>query len=317
MRPYSQDLRERAIAALEAGETPAEVAARFGIHQSTLEKWWYGWRDTGRCAAWPHASGPERTLQAGDQFIRAEVKTHPDATLEELCERVLEVKGVTASPSMMCRTLPALQLKREKKSLHDSQRETPRVKRLRRKFSKHIEQELGARVKHLKFIDEIGANLGLTRLCGRAAPGERVVEATPGDAGPHSTVVAALGWSGVTAPWVLEGAMDAAAFETDVEKVLAPTWRAGDIVLMDNLSAHKGERIRRLIEVRGARVEFLPPYSPDFNPIELCWSKVKTALRAAQARTWDALREALADALSSVSRCDIQAWFAHCGYGVS
>lgn len=191
------------------------------------------------------------------------------------------------------------------------------MKRLRRKFSKQIEQELGGLVKHLKFIDEIGTNLGLTRLYGRAAPGERVVEATPSYSGVHYTIVAALGWNGVKAPWVLEGAMDAAAYEVYVEKVLAPTVHAGDVVLMDNLSAHKGETVRRLIEARGARVQFLPPYSPDFNPIELCWSKVKTAMRAAKARTLDALLEALTDALRSVSRRDIQAWFAHCGYVLS
>jgi len=126
------------------------------------------------------------------------------------------------------------------------------VKRLRRKFSKQIEQELGGLVKHLKFIDEIGANFGLTRLYGRAAPGARVVEATPSYSGVHYTIVAALGWNGVKASWVLEGAMDAAAYEVYVEKVLAPTVRAGDIVLMDNLSAHKSETVRRLIEARGA-----------------------------------------------------------------
>jgi len=114
MRPYSQDLRERAIAALAAGETQAEVAARFGLHKSTLEKWWYRWRDTGSCAALPHVSGPERRLAAGDQFIQAEVKKQPDVTLAELCEQVAEAKGVSASPSMMCRTLQMLQLKRKK-----------------------------------------------------------------------------------------------------------------------------------------------------------------------------------------------------------
>lgn len=115
MRPYSQDLRERAIAALEAGqETQAEVAARFAIHKSTLEKWWYRRRDTGRCAALPHASGPERTLQSCDEFIRTEVKQQPDVTLAELCERVSKAHGVSASPSMMCRELQRLQLTRKK-----------------------------------------------------------------------------------------------------------------------------------------------------------------------------------------------------------
>ncbi len=191
------------------------------------------------------------------------------------------------------------------------------MKRLRRQFAQRVTQELGARVRRWKFIDESGVHLGLTRLYGRAAPGERVGEATPGHAGMHYTVVAALGWHGVSAPWVVEGAMDGWAFETYLKRVLAPTLRAGDIVLMDNLSVHKGESVRRMIEARLARLEFLPPYSPDRNPIEQCWSKVKTVLRATKARTLAALLTALAAALRTVTRDDVQAWFAHCGYGFS
>ncbi len=176
---------------------------------------------------------------------------------------------------------------------------------------------LGKLVKRLKFIDESGSHLGLTRLCGRAAPGQRVVEATPGYSGPHYTLVATLGWKEVTAPWILEGAMNGVAFEAYVRSQLLPTLRRGDIVVLDNLSAHTGEIIRQLIEARGARVQFLPPYSSDLNPIELCWSKIKTALRTAKARTFDALLEALAKALRSISLSDIQAWFAHCGYALS
>ncbi len=114
MKPYSQDLRERVIAALEAGTTQAEVAAQFRIHKSTLEKWWYRWRDTGSCAALPPAHGPKRTLQAAESFLRGEVKKRPDATLDELCERVKEAKGLVASPSMMCRELQLLKLPRKK-----------------------------------------------------------------------------------------------------------------------------------------------------------------------------------------------------------
>jgi putative transposase len=110
MKPYSQDLRERAIAALEAGKTQAEVAAQFSINKSTLEKWWYRWRDTGSCAALPANSGPQRKLQAAESFIRAEVKEHPDISLAELCERVEEAKGIRASQSMMCRELKILNL---------------------------------------------------------------------------------------------------------------------------------------------------------------------------------------------------------------
>ncbi len=213
--------------------------------------------------------------------------------------------------------IAALGFAAKKKSLHDSQRETPRVKRLRRKFGQQIKQELSEVIQHLKFIDEMGAHLGLTRLYGRAAPGERVVEATPGYSGKHYTILATLGWNSVTAPWVLDGPMDTVAFETYVAQVLAPTLQVRDIVLLDNLSAHKAESIAQLVEARGARLEFLPPYSSDFNPIELCWSKVKTALRNAKARTLDALLKALVEALESVSLQDIHAWFKHCGYVLS
>lgn len=187
---------------------------------------------------------------------------------------------------------------------------------LRDDFAALVSEALGPMAQRLRFLDECGVHLGLTRLCGRAAPGERVVEGTPGYSGPHYTVIAALGAGGVQAPWVLEGAMTGAAFETYVEGVLAPTLRPGEVVLMDNLSAHKGERVRAAIEGRGARLEYLPPYSPDRNPIEKCWSKVKAALRAAKARTFDALLDALRDALRDVSSEDAAAWFAHCGYAV-
>ena len=191
------------------------------------------------------------------------------------------------------------------------------MKRLRRAFAKRVKQELNPQLKHLKFIDEMGTNLGQTRLMGRAAPGERVVEATPGYSGTHYTVVAALGRNGVHAPWVLEGPMTSATFEIYVKQVLAPTLRVGDMVITDNLSAHKSAAVRSAIEARHAQLVFLPPYSPDFNPIELCWSKVKTALRAAKARTDAALMQALLDAFDSVVRSDIQAWFAHDGYVLS
>jgi len=191
------------------------------------------------------------------------------------------------------------------------------VKALRQDYQLRFVESLDKLVKRLKFLDESGIHLGLTRLCARAAPGQRIVEATPGYAGPHYTVVATLGWKEVTAPWILEGAMDRVAFEAYVRSQLLPTLRRGDIVVMDNLSAHTGETIRQLIEARGARLQFLPPYSSDFNPIELCWSKIKTALRAAKARTFDALLEALTKALRSISFTDIQDWFAHCGYALS
>lgn len=188
---------------------------------------------------------------------------------------------------------------------------------LRQDFVAYVRPGLSDLLSHVQFMDESGLHLGLTRLYGRAAPGDRVTEGTPDYSGPHYTTIAAIGLRGVSAPWLFEGAMTTLAFETYVKAELAPTLHHGDIVLVDNLSAHKSAEAHRLIAMRGARLEFLPPYSSDFNPIELCWSKVKTALRAAKARTFDALLGALARALRTVSQADIQAWFAHCGYTVS
>jgi len=188
---------------------------------------------------------------------------------------------------------------------------------LRKDFQTDFVEDLGALVKHLKFLDESGAHLGLTRLCGRAAPGQRVVESTPGFSGPHYTLVAALSWQEVAAPWIFAGSMNGATCEVYVRTQLLPTLQPGDILLLDNLSAHKSDTIRQLIEAKGAQLVFLPPYSSDFNPIELCWSKVKTALRAAKARSFEALLDAIAQALRSISLTDIQNWFAHCGYALS
>jgi transposase len=187
------------------------------------------------------------------------------------------------------------------------------VKGLRRDFR---ERALTWASEKLKFLDEVGVYLGMTPCYGWAPAGKRVVDSTPTNYGTPWTVVAAIGLSGVQAPWLLAGAMDGAAFETYVAQVLAPTLQPGDILVLDNLPAHKQAGIRAIVETRGARVECLSPYSPDYNPIELCWAKIKPVLRRAKAKTQDALLEALADALRSVSLEDIAHWLRHCGFAL-
>jgi transposase len=162
------------------------------------------------------------------------------------------------------------------------------------------------------YIDETGTHLGLTRLYGRAAPGQRVVEGTPDYSGPHFTLVAALSWNGIQAPLLFEGPMTGLIFETYVIDCLVPTLCRGDIVIMDNLSAHKRPAIQVAIEAQGARLEYLPPYSSDFNPIELGWAKVKSVLRAAKARVHAELVDAVCQGLQMITAADAQAWFAHC-----
>lgn len=165
-------------------------------------------------------------------------------------------------------------------------------------------------------MDECGSRTDLTRLYGRAAPGQRVVEAVPAGHYGQTTLIGSLGLDGHTACMTLEGAVDADSFLCYVEQVLAPTLKAGDVVVMDNLSSHVGAKIRQALEALGARLLLLPPYSPDLNPIEKMWSKIKTFLRKTKARTAETLDEALKAALATVTAQDAQAWFEACGYGL-
>jgi transposase len=171
-------------------------------------------------------------------------------------------------------------------------------------------------VSRLKFIDESGSNLALTRLFGRAPKGARVTEGVPQNRGENITTLAALSVQGVGAAMTVNGAVDGDVFLAYVREVLVPTLSAGDIVVMDNLKAHKVAGVEEAIMAAGARLEYLPPYSPDLNPIEKCWSKVKTYLRRVKARTREALEEALRQALLTITEADVRAWFTHCGYPV-
>jgi transposase len=169
-------------------------------------------------------------------------------------------------------------------------------------------------VDRLVFIDETGASTKMARLYGRAPRGERCVAPIPHGHWQTTTFVGALRATGMTAPMVLDGAMDGAAFELYVREMLVPTLGSGDIVVMDNLPAHKPSRIRVAIEAAGAQLMYLPPYSPDLNPIEMAFAKLKAALRKAAARSLQALWTAIADALTTFTPQDCSNFFAAAGY---
>lgn len=163
-------------------------------------------------------------------------------------------------------------------------------------------------------MDECGAHLGLTPRYARAPRGERAYGVAPRNTGRNVSLIAALSPAGAGAAMTIDGAADGPAFEAFVRAALCPTLRPGQIVVMDNLSVHKGAAIRALIEGCGCRLLFLPAYSPDFAPIEQAFSKLKTLLRRAQARTREALEAAIADALAAITAQDAAGWFAACGY---
>jgi transposase len=166
----------------------------------------------------------------------------------------------------------------------------------------------------LVFIDECGSNIALTPLYARAPKGERARGKVPRNRGKNTTLIAALSLEGIGAALILEGSANTTAIELYVEQVLAPSLRAGQIVVMDNLQAHKSARVKQAIEAKGCQLLFLPGYSPDLSATLEAFSKLKTALRRAGARTREALEEAIAQALLTITAQDAQGWFQHCGY---
>jgi transposase len=168
----------------------------------------------------------------------------------------------------------------------------------------------------LVFLDETGAKTNLTRLYARARRGRRAVSYAPQGHWRTTTLVAGISSERVIAPLVLDGPMDGVSFEAYVEQMLAAALPSGSIVVMDNLSAHKMPRVLRLLEQAGITVRFLPPYSPDFNPIEQMWSKVKAVLRRIEARDQEGLLQAIATALDEVTPEDLHGYFFHSVVGV-
>jgi transposase len=171
-------------------------------------------------------------------------------------------------------------------------------------------------VRRLVFVDESGTHISMDRLRSRAPRGVRAYGQVPKNRGKNLTLIASMSLHGVGESMCVEGATDAAAFEVYIEHFLAPSLTEGQVVVMDNLGAHRPKRIRELIEARGAELVFVPSYSPDLNPIEEAFSKIKHILRKLGARTHEALLEAMEEALSKVTPADAAGWFNHCGYEV-
>jgi transposase len=174
--------------------------------------------------------------------------------------------------------------------------------------------QLGLDPAKLLFIDETWAKTNMTRLRGRCPKGERLVAKVPHGHWKTTTLVAALGREGMRCSMTIDGAVNRDAFEAFCEQILSPTLSAGDVVVMDNLSSHKGVRVKQLIESAGATLLYLPPYSPDLNPIELAFAKLKQLLRSAAHRTIDTLWADVQRMLNCINASDAEGFFRHCGY---
>jgi transposase len=199
----------------------------------------------------------------------------------------------------------------KKKTRYATERATEEVQEQRRVYQAKV-SALDAH--DLVFVDETGVNIAMTRLYARAPKGQRIYAAVPVNTGKNLTVLGALSLAGIVEAMTITGSSDGHVFSAFIEEVCVPVLRPGQTVIMDNLSSHKVEGIQEAIEAVGARLEYLPPYSPDLSPIEECWSKLKTILRAKAARTSAHLDQAIAEAFDLITPQDARGWFAHCGY---
>ena len=194
----------------------------------------------------------------------------------------------------------------EKKSLHAAERDTEENRHRRETF---VETVRRTAPEDLIYLDESGVSTQMTRLYARAPRGQRVHDAVPGGHWKMLTILGAMDHTGMLAVMTVEAATDREVFLAYLDQVLCPKLRAGHVVVMDNLSSHKVVGVRERIEACGASLLYLPPYSPDLNPIEKAWSKLKTGIRALEARTVQALDRAIEDLLPSITPQDATAWF--------
>jgi transposase len=307
MRPYSLDLRERIAAAVDHHDGSIRWIARiFRVSTSFIVRLLQRRRAAGTLAPEPHRGGPPPALGPGDlERLAALVREQPDATLKQLKQR----GGFPCSLKTLWYALDRLGLTRKKKSLHADQRDRPDVQTKRRKFRREVRT---IEPKKLVFVDETGVTTAMTPTYARAPRGERVLGSAPAS-WTTFTVIAALGLDGVCAPMVLPGSTDTAVFQAYVEQVLVPELHKGDVVVFDNLKPHLAAGVAKSIEGAGAHVLPLPPYSPDYTPIEEMFSKVKQSLRRAEARTRTGLYDAVGEALRRVTPQDSLGWFRHAG----
>jgi transposase len=311
-KPYGPEIRRLVIAALSAGKTIDDAADELGLGRATVNRWSSRFNNTGNVDAKPTGGARNIKLNQDDVAKLVDiVRQKPDSTLDELVDLLEAETGKRVGSSTVDRRLRAEKITRKKKSIKASERNSPRVVELREGFKEWQGKQEAHR---LVFVDESGSNIAMTRTHGRSPVGEPVAEYVPRNRGDVLTMIGALTVCGLDAMMTIEGGTDAVVFNAFITEVLGPRLTAGDIVILDNAGAHKDPRIKDAIEARGARLVFLPPYSPELNPIEECWAKVKSLLRDAGARTIEALNQAISDALDRVTPSDACGWIAHAGY---
>ena len=302
---HSQELRDRVLGAFDRGMQTKQIADTLGVCRAWVRRVKQRRRETGETTARP--MGGARVIKIDVVRLAELVAEQPDATIPELRDRL----GVECSESGVGKALRRLGLSVKKKTAHASEQDRPDVAAKRAQW-KSGQDDIDAG--RLIFIDETWAKTNMTRLRGRAPRGQRLIAKIPHGHWKTTTLIAALGIDGIRCSTVVDGAINGDVFEAFVRHVLLPELRPGDVVVMDNLSSHKRLTIRQLIESVRAKLVYLPPYSPDLNPIEHIFSKVKQLLRSLAYRTRKALWGSMQSVLDAVTTSDATNCFRHCGY---
>ena len=306
--PLSNDLRKRIIEAKLRGDTEDKISAEKAVNKSTVTKLWALYRETGSYEARPNPNGRKPALSAEQlEEITQRITYQPDITLQELIDEL----GLPVCVSALCRTIKNKLGFGLKKTLHAIEQMRDDVKARREAWQK---AQPDMDIDKLVFLDESSINTGMTRLYGRSARGERIVDYAPDVRFRRTSILSSVRSNGDIVPLIFEGSLNGEIFKEYIAKFLAPTLKKGDIVIMDNLTSHKVRGAIDPILAVGASVVYLPPYSPDLNPIEMMWSKIKACLRKTKARTNELLVKAIAQALDLITPLDILGWFAKDGY---
>src|SRR5215216_6587524 len=312
MNAYSEDLRKKIVEAVEKRGMPKiEAAKTFGVGISSVKRYVATYRE-GRSLAPNKRPGSKPKLDEGARrLLESDLEEPPAATLPQRREYLRTVCGVEVSDSTLSRMLGRMGWSRKKRSVGASERDVWLRAAWRVMVASATEPE------RLVFVDEMGTNTSLASLYAWSRRGQRALCSAPRNWGANVTLLASMSLLGIAPSLAVEGATTKAVFEAYVERVLAPELKPGQIVVMDNLSSHKGSRVRELIEERGCTLLYLPPYSPDLNPIEEAFAKLKALLRRAGVRTREALIEAMGQALDVVTVGDARGFFEHRGYRVA
>lgn len=308
--PYSLDLRKKIVENLEEGkETISSVAKWFRVSYDFVSSLWKKYQETGNIA--PKKIGgytKPKVNKAGEEQLRIWLQKEPSLTLDELCKKYEQQFQIKIGKSSIDRALKRAEITVKKKSTYDPAKYTEKNQRLTVEYNRQIKT---IPVKDIIFIDEMGVNLNQTLDYGRAPKGKRAYDEKPTKKGERISLAGALSVSGMKAAFNFQGTMTGEVFLFFLKNFLCPKLKPRNYVVMDNARVHKVEGVKELIESTGAKIIYLPPYSPELNAIELSWNKIKRCLKKQKARTVESLYQAYGKALNSISKTDSKRFVKH------